>query len=170
VGFSEKHETTGALQRLPWCPRDGAEDWEAAVDQTVKSTQVPHHEASRVLLVEDEFLLSDMIAEVLTEHGFEVYAAANAADALRHLTCGAPCDILFTDINLPGGVDGARLAELARQLRPELPVVYASGAISAIDQLTAVPGSTFVPKPYDVEKICHVLERFAAPHAAAAHH
>ena len=103
----------------------------------------------RVLLVEDEFLISAMVADVLTKHGFDVHIAANAKDALQHLTCGAPCDVLFTDINLPGGVDGAVLAQLARQLRPGLPVVYASGLVTAIEQLNAVPGSTFVPKPYD---------------------
>jgi CheY-like chemotaxis protein len=130
-------------------------------DQTTKFPEI-HHEASRVLLVEDEFLLSDMVAEVLQDHGFEVHTAANAADALRYLILGAPCDILFTDINLPGGVDGAKLAKLARQLRPDLPVVYASGSISRIEQLASVPGSTFVPKPYDPEKVCTMLERFAS--------
>ncbi len=89
---------------------------------------------SRVLLVEDEFLLCDMLAEVLAEHGFEVHAVANAKDALRHLTCGSPCDILLTDINLPGSIDGAALARLARELRPNLPVVYASGSYSRIER------------------------------------
>ena len=125
---------------------------------------------SRVLLVEDEFLLSDMIAEVLSAHGFEVHAVANAEDALLHLTCGAPCDILFTDINLPGGVDGAKLAELARQLRPNLPVIYASGSITKLDELASVPGSTFVPKPYDPEKVCTMLQRSVAQQAAATSH
>ena len=120
-----------------------------------------------VLLVEDEFLLSDMVAEVLAEHGFEVHAVANAADALRHLTCGSPCDVLFTDINLPGSVDGARLAELARQLRPDLPVVYASGSITRLDQLASVPGSTFVPKPYDPEKVCDSCWSVSSRRAAA---
>ena len=121
-------------------------------------------EITRVLLVEDEFLISDMVAEVLAEHGFQVHAVATAKDALRHLTCGAPCDVLFTDINLPGGIDGAKLAQLARELRPNLPVVYASGLITAIEWLNAVPGSTFVPKPYDPEKICTLLQRFATQH------
>jgi CheY-like chemotaxis protein len=120
--------------------------------------------ATRVLVVEDEFLISAMVADVLAEQGCEVHIAANAKDALEHLTCGAPCDVLFTDINLPGGVDGAALAQLARQLRPGLPVVYASGMISAIEQLNAVSGSTFVPKPYDPGKVCALLQQFAARH------
>ena len=86
--------------------------------------------------MEDEFLICDMMAEALAEHGFEVHAVANAEDALRHLTCGAPCDVLFTDINLPGGIDGATLARLARELRPNLPVVYASGAVSGCSSST----------------------------------
>src|SRR5436190_11885672 len=116
---------------------------------------------SCVLLVEDEFLVSDMVAEVLVEHGFEVHAVANAKDALRHLTRGARCDLLFTDINLPGGVDGAALAQLARELRPELPVVYASGTVKP-EALKVVPNATFIPKPYDPEKVCSLLENFVA--------
>jgi CheY-like chemotaxis protein len=117
---------------------------------------------SRVLLVEDEFLICDLLAEVLSEHGFEVHAVCNAKDALRHLTGGHPCDLLFTDINLPGGVDGAALAQMARELRPNLPVVYASGSVSRIEQFKAVPGASFVPKPYDLDRVCRMLEECTA--------
>jgi CheY-like chemotaxis protein len=119
---------------------------------------------SRVLLVEDEFLLCDMLAEALAEHGFEVHAVANAKDALRHLTRGQPCDLLLTDINLPGGMDGAALARLARELRPTLPVVYASGSYQRLEDLDAVAGAIFVPKPYDPEKVCLLLQSFATQH------
>jgi CheY-like chemotaxis protein len=119
---------------------------------------------SRVLLVEDEALVCAIVADALTEQGFEVCAVANAQDALRHLTCGAPCDCLLTDINLPGGVDGAMLAQLARELRPDLPVVYASGMITHLDQLDAVPGATFLPKPYDPDKVGAVIKQFTARH------
>jgi CheY-like chemotaxis protein len=117
---------------------------------------------SRVLLVEDEFLLSDMLCEVLAEHGFEVFAVANAKDALRHLTCGAPCDILLTDIHLAGSIDGAALARLARALRPNLPVVYSSGACRRLEDLDAVAGSIFVPKPYNPDKLCEMLSEMTA--------
>jgi CheY-like chemotaxis protein len=116
----------------------------------------------RVLVVEDEFLICDMVSEALAEHGFEVHACAAARDALQHLACGAPCDVLFTDINLPGGVDGVRLAQLARQLRPRLAVVYASGSIGNMEQSLAVSGASFVPKPYDPRRVCALLSRLAA--------
>lgn len=118
----------------------------------------------RVLVVEDEFLICDMIADVLTEQGFEVHAVANAKAALRHLASGLPCDALFTDINLPGGVDGIDLADLARELRPGLPVVYTSGAAKKTE-VEQVPNSSFIAKPYDPEMVCKVVRAFAVLYA-----
>src|SRR6476469_3672371 len=112
---------------------------------------------SRVLLVEDEFLLADMVAEALGEHGFEVFTVANAKDALRHLTCGSPCDILLTDIKLAAGIDATALARLARELRPNLPVFYASGSNGAIEERVSVSGAIFVPKPYNPVTDCEVV-------------
>jgi CheY-like chemotaxis protein len=114
--------------------------------------------ARRVLVVEDEFLLAEMMADALRDHGFDVETAANATDALRCLASGEPCDALFTDIDLHDRVDGAQLSRIARELRPRLPVVYASGAIESLDQLTAVPGARFVPKPYDPDAVCDMIE------------
>src|SRR5688572_6828993 len=59
-----------------------------------------------VLLVEDEALICDMVADVLQEQGFEVQAVSTAGEALRCLQSGSPFDILFTDVNLPGDMDG----------------------------------------------------------------
>jgi CheY-like chemotaxis protein len=104
-------------------------------------------EPIRVLLVEDEFLISEWVAESLSEQGFAVHAASNAVEALRYLAT-EPVDVLFTDINLPGGIDGATLARRARALLPDLPVVYASARANLLDPTLRVPGSIFVPKPY----------------------
>jgi CheY-like chemotaxis protein len=101
----------------------------------------------RVLLVEDEFLISEWIAESLVEQGFSVRTVSNGADALRHLA-SAPVDVLFTDINLAGGMDGTTLARRARELLPDLRVVYASGRVNMLDSAIRVPGSIFVAKPY----------------------
>ena len=101
----------------------------------------------RVLVVEDEFLISEWVAESLAEQGFSVNTVGNAADALRHLQL-VPVDVLFTDINLPGGMDGTALAVRARELRPDLPVAYTSGRVNSLDSAQRVPGSIFVSKPY----------------------
>jgi len=113
---------------------------------------------ARVLLVEDEPMISDIVCEAFEEQGFEVHAVDNASDALRRLMTGAPVDILFTDINLPGGMDGAALARRARELRPGLPVIYTTGRGSQIERLQPVEGSMFVPKPYDPFSIGRLLD------------
>ena len=110
----------------------------------------------RLLLVEDEFLISEMVAEDLSEQGFVVCAVANGADALSHLASAA-VDILFTDVNLPGGMDGMTLARCAREMKPDLPVVYASGHVNAFDLERCVPGSIFFAKPYVPSLIGRIL-------------
>jgi DNA-binding response OmpR family regulator len=102
----------------------------------------------RVLIVEDELLVSEWVAESLSEQGFAVQAVTNAADALQHLASD-PVDVLFTDINLPGGMDGAALARRAREMRPRLPVFYASARATMLTPDARVPGAVIVPKPYE---------------------
>ena len=120
---------------------------------------------TRVLLVEDEPLISDLAVEALEEQGFVVEVVSNAFDALRRLASGRTIDILFTDINLAGGVDGVELARRARQLLPDLPVIYTSGRCT-MDRLERVEGAMFVPKPYDAFSIGRLLNQLiAAKHA-----
>jgi CheY-like chemotaxis protein len=114
-----------------------------------------------VLLVEDEALISMLVSDWLVELGFEVHEARTAGEALDYIGAGGSVDILFTDINLPGGMTGAELARKARALKPELPVVYASGRYRGDDIDGLVPHSAFVPKPYDQRKLRCVLEQIA---------
>lgn len=111
-----------------------------------------------VLLVEDEPLLGELMTEALIDHGYEVHTAPDARDALRHLLSGADVDIMFTDIDLGGGMDGAALAQLAREMRPQLPIVYTSGG-RGLDQIAAVPGAAFLPKPYSLDTVRKTLAR-----------
>jgi CheY-like chemotaxis protein len=113
-------------------------------------------EPIHVLFVEDEVLISDWVAQALSEQGFAVETVANAADALALLASG-PVDVLFTDINLPGGMDGAALARRARELRPHLPVIYASARATLLKQDARVPGSIVVPKPYEPALVGRLL-------------
>lgn len=110
----------------------------------------------RVLVVEDEFLIAEWVAEVLGEQGFEVQTASNAVDALRHLVCSA-VDVLFTDVNLAGAMDGTQLARCARELSPRLPVIYASARVAALAPDVCVPGGIFLPKPYRAESLGQLI-------------
>lgn len=112
-----------------------------------------------VLLVEDDELVSSLVCDWLTESGFDVHEVTTAEEALAYLDAGKTADVLFTDINLAGRMDGAELARRVRAVRPELPIVYASGRLRAGDLGPLVPRSTFLPKPYSAEAICTVLSR-----------
>jgi CheY-like chemotaxis protein len=123
---------------------------------------LPIEKRASVLLVEDERAICDLAVEALEEQGFEVQAVANAGDALRCLITRPAIDVLFTDVNLPGGMDGAALARRARELRPDLPVVFTSGRRATIEQMDPVEGSLFLPKPYDLFRIGTLLDYIIA--------
>jgi CheY-like chemotaxis protein len=119
---------------------------------------MPTRRAS-VLVVEDEVLISNLIAEVLSDSGFAVHTVASAEEALAYVMSHNDVDVLFTDINLPGGMDGSMLAERVREQRPEMPIVYCSGRYSPSALAPPVPRSVFVKKPYVLADVCTLLER-----------
>jgi CheY-like chemotaxis protein len=113
-------------------------------------------------VVEDEALICVETADTLERQGFEVHLALSGEDALRRLRGGLPIDILFTDINLAGPMDGATLARLAREFNRALIVVYTSGTVEAVAQ--PVAGATFVAKPYNPDRIGRLLHDMAGVH------
>ena len=105
-----------------------------------------------VLIVEDEALVLCLLAEALEEQGFHVLAAENGVEALETLQ-QRHVDVLFTDVNMPG-LDGIELARRARALKPDLPVIYASGRMPFADNDNRVEGGRFLPKPYLPSQAC----------------
>jgi CheY-like chemotaxis protein len=104
---------------------------------------------SLVLYVEDDAVLQLDGEIALTEAGHDVLLAGDGAEAcalLRHW--GRRLDALVTDIDLPGAVDGWEVAELAREFREELPVVYATASEAAAVAARGVPLSLVVRKPF----------------------
>jgi len=121
------------------------------------------------LFVEDEFFIREWIAQSLSEQGFAVDSVTNAVDALdalMHITC-APIDVLLTDINLPGGMDGTALARRASELQPDLAVIYASARAATLKQEARVPGSVVLPKPYEPSVLGRLLAAAARATAVA---
>jgi CheY-like chemotaxis protein len=107
-----------------------------------------------VLVVEDDVQVKLMIAAVLADIGYRVLEAADANAALEILKGGEAFDLLITDVGLPG-MNGRQLAELARQLRPKLPVLfvtgYAANASVRADFLDS--GMHMISKPFSVEAL-----------------
>ena len=98
----------------------------------------------QVLVVENNEPLREPIVEGLRQAGFEVVEAANGEEALSHI--GQRFDVLFTDIDLPGGMDGWTIAERWREIDPNVGVIYTSGF--CLDHGRYVQGGRCVPKPY----------------------
>ena len=117
---------------------------------------------TNVLMVEDEVLISSMISEVLCANGFTVHAVTNGETALRYLDNGPEVDVLFTDINLAGGIDGSTLAKQVRARRPDLPIVYCSGRYSSSALSPLMSRSIFLKKPYDSADLCTLLARLTS--------
>jgi CheY-like chemotaxis protein len=102
--------------------------------------------AVTVLVLENEPLILDMVSEELAGEGFSVLGAGTGEAALSIVASGQIVDVLFTDIRLPGQLDGRGLATTVREAKLELPVIYTSGY--AAEDGAAVPGSVFLKKPY----------------------
>ena len=121
-----------------------------------------------VLLVEDEALIAEIIGEALAESGHSVHAVANAQDAIAHLANGARVDLLCTDINLPGELDGIGLAEQVRALNPQLPVLFASGRWWRLEELQKLPNAATLRKPYSPARACEAVELLLAEQTSIA--
>ena len=120
--------------------------------------------SERILVVEDDDNVRDVPVDILRNQGYEVVEARDGKEAVEHLKTGPPFDLVFTDFGLPGGMNGIEVADKAKQLQPDIKVLYTTGYVeNAIDhegQLT--PGATLVSKPYRraelLEKIRAVLD------------
>lgn len=110
-----------------------------------------------VLIVEDEALVRHIASEEFADAGYEVIEAADGAGAVSVLSSDRRIDLLFTDIRLPGPIDGWSIADRARSLRPEIPVIYATGYTS--EQMRTVEGALFFRKPYRPAELIAAADR-----------
>jgi CheY-like chemotaxis protein len=89
----------------------------------------PHSSFSpAVLLVEDDVLVRSVTAAYLRECGLDVIEARDAHEAIRVMEASVRVDIVFSDINMPGSIDGFGLARWVRRERPDLKIILTSGA------------------------------------------
>lgn len=103
-----------------------------------------------VLVVEDDPLIHDVLGEALVDGGFRVAQASTCPDALSMLEApDAPYRALVTDINLgPGSGTGWEIAKRAREINPDLAVIYMTGNSGHQYASNGVPNSMILPKPF----------------------
>ncbi|HEY0683699.1 MAG TPA: PAS domain-containing protein [Steroidobacter sp.] len=130
-------------------------------------TRVAPGGTETILVVEDDADLRDTVVTALSQLGYRALAAANGAAAVRILSGPERIDLLFTDVMMPGGMLGPALAKRARELRPDIDVLFTTGyADNAVLAGTAgLTASDVIHKPYRNEdlamRIRHVLDREA---------
>ena len=115
-------------------------------------------ETPTVLLVEDEVLIRLMVADELRGQGLQVLEASNADEALAILESSLPVHLLFTDVRMPGPIDGIALAKLAQAKFPQLKLIIGSSR-----RLEGTPrAAAFLCKPYDLSRMVEEVERLLA--------
>lgn len=120
----------------------------ATAEQTPLMTYLPH----TVLVVEDEPLVRMNISDHLSEAGFRVIEAGNAAEALLLLESDTNVRLIFTDVDMPGSMDGLTLASVVADRWSPVRIIITSG--HRLVEITDIPpGSVFFPKPYSESRV-----------------
>jgi DNA-binding NtrC family response regulator len=121
----------------------------------------PPAKKSIVLIVEDELLVRMAAVNLVEEAGFEAIEAWDADQAVRILEARADIRILFSDIDMPGSMDGIKLAAAVRGRWPPIDIILTSGHCNVRDAEIPERG-VFLRKPYDHRKLIATLQRMAA--------
>ena len=116
-----------------------------------------------ILCVEDDATVRDFVTQQLRALGYKTIVASNAAEALTAVRSGAAIDLLFTDIIMPGTTNGWKLAELIREIRPDIKVMYTTGYSDASsERVGSNAGILLLEKPYRLstlaQMICQALD------------
>ena len=140
---SEGGAGTRATLYLPLRSRSGAPD----APKPAPKLSMPRKVA---LLVEDQPEVLTTVRQHLVSFGFDVIVATDASRAMDHITDYAVLDLLFSDIEVPGPIDGTQLADIARQLHPSIRIMLTSGDMADAAALTSdlALATEFLQKPY----------------------
>ncbi|MDN3564508.1 ATP-binding protein [Paeniroseomonas aquatica] len=109
-----------------------------------------------VLLVEDDDEVAALVGQMLGELGFEATRAASAAAALGALADGRAIDLVFSDVLMPGGMNGVELVREVRRRRPELPVVLTTAYAGTAKHDAEAEGIALLPKPYRLDELAAI--------------
>lgn len=116
----------------------------------------------RVLVLEDEALVCDLVVEALQDEGVETLCANDPATALELLASHrATLRVILTDVNLGAAMDGFEVAREARRLIPDIFVLYATGYAEADFATRSVPGAMIAPKPFALHEVASRIAALA---------
>src|SRR3954469_10335356 len=122
-----------------------------------------------ILVVEDEVLVRMVAADVLSDAGFTVLESASAEEALRLLEIRPDVQVLFTDVNMPGALDGLGLAQAVHNRSPGIGILIGSGRIRP-GPGELPPGTRFIAKPYAPSALTDAIRAAAQGHQGRGEH
>jgi len=125
--------------------------------------QTTHEKPIVVLIVEDEALIRMDVADYISRPNVTTLEAANADEALQILSERSDVDVIFTDVNMPGSMDGLQLAERVKEMKSEIGIIITSGMVRVV-RSTLPSNAVFYEKPYDLEAVSVPIGKLA--HAA----
>src|SRR6204780_2480182 len=120
----------------------------------------PRAKAPAVLIVEDESLIRLCVVEAVEDAGFEVIEAANADEAIRILESRSDVRVVFTDLHMPGSMDGLKLPHAVGNRWPPIKIIVPSGR-ETVAERDLPAGGRFFAKPYDPGEIKDALRAWA---------
>jgi CheY-like chemotaxis protein len=155
---------TAVFFHLPRPTATALADAAAAVPRDASAVQQMQKDADRtVLVVEDNADLASFTVSMLEGQGYATRCASNAADALALLDAGATVDAVFSDVAMPGTMNGVELASTLRWRYPQLAVVLATGYSQLLAEWNGPPVAEVLGKPYRLDDLMAALTRaFAA--------
>ena len=117
-----------------------------------------HRDEGRILLVEDDDEVAALVSEMLRQLGYEVTRAASAAAALGALADGRAVDLVFSDVMMPGGMNGVELAREIQKRRSDVPILLTSGYSGAAVHAAKEAGVRILSKPYRIDELAAALD------------
>jgi CheY-like chemotaxis protein len=110
-----------------------------------------------VLVVEDETFIRDLVTDELREAGYSVVAVRTADGAIAILETRQDINLVFTDIDMPGSMDGLKLAAAVRDRWPPVHIIITTGKVRPLE----IPAnSMFIPKPYLTRHVVAAMKTF----------
>ncbi|MGJ4929267.1 response regulator [Bradyrhizobium sp. HKCCYLS2038] len=117
-----------------------------------------HRDEGRILLVEDDDEVAALVSEMLRQLGYEVTRASSAAAALGALADGRTVDLVFSDVMMPGGMNGVELAREIQKRRGDMPILLTSGYSGAAVHTAREAGVRILSKPYRIDELAAALD------------
>lgn len=139
---------------LPRCPPASS-----AANEIEEIAEMPPHEGTNALIVDDEATLRSLLQEMMMSMGFNVSLASDASEALKCISSNHQLNLLVTDVGLPGGMNGRQLADAVRSTRPDLKILFITGYAenSIMNRGRMPPGMHILTKPFTIEQLANKL-------------